>query len=224
MGSYSHITEDDFCPSNKGDKIIAIKTYIVDKIRKNQNIQRYCFYLTKQPTARKSVNYKGDVIYQRDLNIDLTQENTVNVGADPNDNTKTVTVPASIIPYAYNDKMISEEQVIIFIHNYQNDLKNLIGENIVAVDVLVPYVYDQIQPKYGQRLYKIVREIIEEFDDVDVEEEFVEDLGNLHFTVVGDSNGKGVEQRINKTNEILIYTLFITTSLINGRRNENGYL
>lgn len=224
MGSYSHITEDNFCPSNKGDKIIGIKTYVVDKIRKNQTVQRCCFYLTKQPLARKSQNYKNEIIYQRDLAIDLTQENTVNIGQDPNDNTKTVTVPASVIPYAYNEKMISEEQVVIFIHNNRNDLRNLIGETTIAVDILVPYMYDQIQPKYAQRLYKIITAIIEELDDTDVEEEYVEELGNLHFKVEGDTGGRGQEQRITKSNEILIYSLVVKTSLINGRRNENGYL
>lgn len=224
MGSFSHITEDDYCPSNKLDRIIGIKTYIVDKIKKNQAIQRYCFYLTKQPLAKKSVNYKGDMIYQRDLNIDLTVENTINIGQDPSDNTKTMTVPASVVPYAYNESMINEEQVFIFIHNNVNDLRSLVGETSIAVDIIVPYTYDQILPKYGQRLYKIGSVVADLLDDRDVEEEYVEDLGNLHFKVEGTNGGRAQEQRLAKNNNLLIYSLVVKTSLINARGSANGYL
>lgn len=201
--------------STKGKKIIPLKNYIVSKIDKNQNIKRLCFYLTKTPLLDRSIDNNNNLIYQRDIpsNVSLQKDNKIYVGKDINDKTKFIQAKKTLIPYAYNPDMPTETQVFIFVHNDINDFNSFYGDNIIGVEILVPYEYDILEPYSEQRLYKIVNEIIDMFDNVLIDKEYRDQLGDIELEIVGRSK----EQRLSKTDKIIVYPLSIRAKTANTR-------
>ena len=218
MGTYSHNADSI---STKGQYILPIKAYLTEKLRRNQTIMRSCCYLTKSPLASKSFNNDGVLYYQKDLDwqtVNITKKVNINIGKEGTKNI--ITIPPSIIPYTYNDDMVTDEQVFIFIHNNTNRFNNLIGDNIFSIDILVPYNYDMLDsPLYGQRLYLIVEAIMQEIDDTDVDRSIGIDLPDLHFEVKGNSE----ERKISKSNSVLIYSIDVTVKTINTRTGVDNY-
>lgn len=190
--------------ATKSKKIVPIKNYICQKIDNDQKIKRLCRYLTLTPLSKKGILYDNSdtLLTQPDLVDSLIKEST-----EGNSNGKI------LIPYSFNEGIITEQQVFIFVHNYSNDYNSRIGDNTFIIDILVPVNYDQIDPYSEQRLYLIVNRIIELFDDTRTDNEYVETLGLLDFKVGGRSN----EYRLSKTQNIVGYPIFITTKLCNMR-------
>ncbi|HBJ1650328.1 TPA: hypothetical protein LA460_000232 [Clostridium botulinum] len=206
--------------STKFQKIDNIISLLVSEMDNDQELKRLCTYLTYQPLANKSTDMSNNVIYQRDITTSMLEEQKICVSktTDKNDKAyKEITVPQILIPYCFQEDKILTEQVSLFVHNFRNDLDSQIGANDFMIDVLVPSKYQELKPYGVNRLHEILKRIAYLFDNVETDSESSETLGNITFNVVG----RPIEQRINKTNEITIYSVIVRTKLINAR--GNGY-
>ncbi|WP_252251348.1 hypothetical protein [Clostridium sp. VAP52] len=210
--------------STKFQKIDPIINLLVTEMNNDQELKRLCTYLTYQPLADKSTDMNGNVIYQRDITSSMLKEQKICVSktTDKNDKAyKEIIIPKIVIPYCFNstkDDDILTEQVSLFVHNFRNDLDSQIGANDFVIDVLVPSKYQELKPYGVNRLHEILKRIAYLFDNVETDSESSDTLGDITFNVVG----RPVEQRINKTNEITIYSVIVRTKLINARGNGYG--
>lgn len=209
--------------STKFQKIDPIINLLVTEMNNDQELKRLCTYLTYQPLASKSTDMSGNVVYQRDITTSMLDEQKICVSktTDKNDKTyKETIIPQILVPYCFQEDKILTEQVSLFVHNFRNDLDSQIGANDFVIDVLVPSKYQELKPYGVNRLHEILKRLAYLFDNVETDSESSETLGNITFNVVG----RPVEQRINKTNEITIYSVIVRTRLINARGNGHDTL
>ncbi|WP_252241670.1 hypothetical protein [Clostridium sp. ZBS18] len=206
--------------STKFQKIDSIINLLVTEMDNDPELKKICTYLTYQPLASKSTDMSGNVIYQRDITTSMLKEQKICV-SKTTDNTdasyKEIIVPQILVPYCFQEDKLLVEQVSLFIHNFRNDLDSQIGANDFVIDVLVPSKYQELKPYGVNRLHEILKRLAYLFDNVETDKESSEELGNIKFDIVG----RPIEQRINKTNEITIYSVIVRTKLINARCN--GY-
>lgn len=196
--------KNDNTVGTKSKKIVPIKNYIVKKIDDNQNIKRLCRYLTKNPLSKKSLDYNGTLVQQPILVDSLINTTLEGNGINKNQ---------VLIPYMFTDEIITDKQCYLFVHPYSNNYDNAFGENIFAVDVIVPYEYNEIDPYSDERLFLIVNEIVDLFDNMVVDDEYVQELGMIELNI----GGRSTLQRLSKTTSYLFYTVFISTRLCNMR-------
>ncbi|MBZ9693191.1 hypothetical protein [Clostridium sp. M14] len=207
--------------STKFQKIDDIISLLVSEMDNDPELKKLCTYLTYQPLASKSTDMDGNVIYQRDITTSMLDEQKICVSktTDKNDKEyKEITIPQILVPYCFQEDKILTEQVSLFVHNFRNDLDSQIGANDFVIDVLVPSKYQELKPYGVNRLHEILKRLAYLFDNVETDKESSEILGNIKFDVVG----RTIEQRINKTNEITIYSVIVRTKLINARGNGYG--
>ncbi|MBN1075961.1 hypothetical protein DVV91_16695 [Clostridium botulinum] len=205
--------------STKFQKIDDIINLLVTEMDNDQELKRLCTYLTYQPLSDKSTDMSGNVIYQRDIITSMLKEQKICVSKSidkMNMLYKEMKVPQILVPYCFQEDKILKEQVSLFVHNFRNDLDSQIGANDFVIDVLVPSKYQELKPYGVNRLHEILKRLSYLFDYVETDDESSETLGNITFNVVG----RPVEQRINKTNEITIYSVIVRTKLINARGND----
>lgn len=180
--------------------LMDLKNYIVKKIDNNQSIKRYCKYLTYEPLELTSINYSGVAVNQPDIKESLIED------------IKDLNKSANIIPYTLNNTdSILEKKVLIFIHNYKNDLRGKMGEITFMVDIACPKLFNKL-PFGEERIYKIAEQIIEELDDKYVEEPYIDSIGAYKFRV--DGIGK---EWIYEDNKAIVYSFPICVYCNNDR-------
>ena len=69
-----------------------------------------------------------------------------------------------LIPYAFNDELVTEEQLFIFVYPFSNGFNGTMSNNSFSVDIMCPLRYNEINPYGDERIYKILYEIINIFD------------------------------------------------------------
>ncbi|MBY6838838.1 hypothetical protein [Clostridium botulinum] len=199
--------------STKFQKIDSIINLLVTEMDNDQELKRLCTYLTDQPLKDKSVDMDKNIIIQKDILASMLKEQIVYTEK----NGKKV-IPQILIPYCYQEAKVNQECVTIFVYNDKNDLDNKIGINDFNIDVLVPAKYQELNPYGINRIHEILKRISYLFDNVQTDKESSEILGNITFNLAGI----GREGRINKTNEMTIYSVIVRTKLINARGNGYG--
>lgn len=196
-----------FMDTNKGADIIELKRYIVEKIDDNETIRRYCRWLTKTPLSNNGLDYTGNIIQQRDLGKEytITKEVKEELG---------LSHKKILIPYAFNEDLVTEEQLFIFIYPYSNSFNGTMSNNAFSVDIMCPLRYNEINPYGDERMYKILYEIINIFDGKSVEEDkWVKRVGNVKF----DIKGYNYPYRLTKTKNMMVYPLKINVKTSNVR-------
>lgn len=203
-------------------KIDEIITLMVNEINGDKELVRLMTFISKNPLADRSVDYNNVKVYQYDipekLNVPIIKYSI----SKPTETTKIYRTSEQILfPYSYNDKKVTGNYPIMFVHNYSYDCNNIIGSNIYCIDLLIPSQYEEIQTIEGSslvenRLHKIMGRIAYLFDKVNLDDESREYLGDIEFKIVG----KPTEEKINKTNDITITTIAIETKLVNCRSNN----
>ena len=206
---------------NKIDEII---TLMVNEINGDEELVRLMTFISKNPLADRSVDYNNVKVYQYDvpkkLNVPIIKysvvKNSTTLATDYR------TSEQILFPYSYNDKKVTGNYPIMFVHNYSYDCNNIIGSNVYCIDLLIPSQYEEIQTVEGSnlvenRLHKIMGRIAYLFDKVSLDDVSREYLGDIEFKIVG----KPTEEKINKTNDITITTVAIETKLINCRSDSN---
>ena len=203
-------------------KIDEIITLMVNEINGDKELVRLMTFISKNPLADRSVDYNNVKVYQYDipekLNVPIIKYSI----SKPTETTKIYRTSEQILfPYSYNDKKVTGNYPIMFVHNYSYDCNNIIGSNIYCIDLLIPSQYEEIQTIEGSslvenRLHKIMGRIAYLFDKVNLDDESREYLGDIEFKIVG----KPTEEKINKTNDITITTIPIEVRLINCRSNN----
>lgn len=197
--------KNDGTVGTKSKKIVPIKNYIVKKIDENQNIKRLCRYQTKNPLAKKSQDYNNTLVQQP-----LLQDSLIKPSLEGNSHEQI------LIPYMFEDNIVEKKQCYIFVHPFRNNYDGIVGENIFALDIIVPYEYNEIDPYSDERLFLIVNEIVDMFDGMIIDDEYVKELGLIEFKI----SGRSTLERLSKTTAYLYYPVFITTRLCNARYRE----
>ena len=198
-----------FKRTNKGQDIIGIKNYIVEKIEESQIIRRYCRWLTRTPLSSNGLTYNGETVKQTDLD---DKYKLIKKIVEP---LQGMTGQQILYPYPFNEDIVNEEQPFLFIYNYSNNFSGRsTGKNIFEVSVCMPLTYNEIYPYGDERLYRIVGEIINIFDGKTVEgEKHRKVLGDLQFEV----RGVNYPYRLTKTKNIIVYPLKIEVRTSNFR-------
>lgn len=198
-----------FRRSSKGEDIINIKNYIVEKIEENQTIRRYCRWLTKTPLSKNGLTYDGENVKQTDLSDKYKLINVVD------EKIQGMTSQQILYPYPFNEDIVNEEQPFIFVYPYSNGFgARTLGTNVYAVEICMPLTYNEIYPYGDERLYRVLGEIIDIFDGKYVEgKKWWEKLGDLYFEV----KGTNYPYRLTKTRNIIVYPLKIYTKTSNIR-------
>lgn len=114
---------------------------LAKKIYSNQNILRYLNYLTDDPLASKTVNRKGEIVQQPDVNLSF-------------DN-------CGINLEGYDRNIISEDRCYIFVYPSKAKLKAIAnaGKIIYIVDIITPYGFKILHGKNEYRDALIADEI-----------------------------------------------------------------
>jgi len=199
----------------KIDKILKL---LMDEINKDQEIKRYMTYLTTSPLSHRSVNYKGDIYFQRDLETSLISTQKIDVSKD-NDGSKIVTIPQVLFPYPYRSDKVNQEYCTLFISNYIYDCDSTISENIYKLDLIIPSYLLVLKPYGESRGHKIMERLAYLFDKVETDRESSVELGNLKFELVGDAK----EEKLVNNLEMTIFSMQLRTFIIGGRQDKNGY-
>lgn len=179
MSYYTQEYNNSIPFSNKIKIIESGKNYIVRTINQNQNIVRLCRYLTKTPLAKRGVDYKGKIIQQPDLECGLLEK------IKDNDYKEVQSRDRILIPYAFVDSLQPEEQIKIFVDNYNARFgdKYLTGKYLFDVIIAYTATYNILEPYGEERALKIIDEICKDIDEKYNDEESQQEIGELKFTV-----------------------------------------
>lgn len=121
---------------------LAIAKIICD----NQNIMRYMCYMTDDPLAERTVNRKGEIVEQPDLDIDYKS--------------------AHISIQSFNNKILDTSHLSMFIHPLKGALfaNRTIGDITYAIDIVCPEDFQVFDGKIEYRDYNIADEICRDID------------------------------------------------------------
>jgi hypothetical protein len=204
---YEDLNNGKHFRTQKGMDIIAVKNYLVEKICENENIRKYCRWVTKTPLGKNGLGYNGDIIVQHHLDdkYDLRKEVIAEKG---------LCYKQILYPYMFNEDIVDLDQMFMFVYPYSNNFNKSMGTNVYQVTICMPIEYNEISPYGDERIYRILHEIIDMFDGIIVtEEKWVERIGNVQFDIKSTS----YPERLTKTKTLLKYSLNITTKLSNVR-------
>lgn len=198
-------------------KIDLINNLLVSEINNDAMLKKFMLFLTKSPLENKSEDYNGNIIYQYDLPNKLTEKVTY-CTSKPTATTKTYrTSEQCLFPYPSESDKITGEYPMMFVYNYAYDMgrtySNPIATNIYKIDILIPLKYMPLYPYGESRLHKIMERLAYLFDKVSLDDESKLLMGDLDFRLVNRS----IEEKINKTNDIIVTSLYIETQLIGAR-------
>ena len=205
-------------------KIDKTLNLFAEAINGDKELVRYMAFLTKQPLENRSTDYGGNILYQYDVpsKIDcyITYK-TSKLGVTP------ITTRSSeqiLFLYPSEDSKITGDYPTMFIYNFDYNLgtkyADYIDTNRFKIDILIPLKYIEIFPYGYSRLHKIMERLAYLFDRVELDEVSKAELGDLKFQLVGNC----VEQKINKTNDIIVTSLFIETKLIGARTDGRNII
>ena len=200
-------------------KIDNLINLFIDEINDDEIIKRYLVFPTKQPLETKSVDYSDNIIYQYDIPKKINCPIKYCI-SKPTATTKEYRECDQVLfPYPSEDSKITGVYPMMFVYNYVYSLakyNNLIDTNLFKIDILLPLNYIEIFPYGESRLHKIMERLAYLFDRVELDEESQKILGDIKFRLVDNC----VEQKINKTNDIITTTLYIESKLIGTRTDD----
>ena len=126
-------------------KLTKIKNEIAKIIDENQDIKRYCTYLTNTPLLSMGMNADGKMQKQPNLTSSIIDKN--------------------IIPYRFMEDILANSEVIIFVYFDEAELsKQSLGSYIFFIDVFVPKPYDVLKEIGQERNVEIATTISDLLD------------------------------------------------------------
>lgn len=197
-----------------------LKNYIVQKIDENQTIKRLARYMTTTPTFNKGMTYDGRLINQPDLTDSLLKSV---------ENDQQATVKEEVLsPHAFTEDVLDERRLTIYVHsprsifnlNAANNRPNygtdeLLGKHLFYVEIVYPIEYNALEPFGNERSMMIACEVLDMLDNLVVEGDIREQVGDCIFKVEGEIT----DLRLSKSG-YMILTLPIW-STVAGIRHED---
>lgn len=186
MSYYTEQYNKELSISNKAQMVHYIKQYIIRKINDNQNIVKLCRYLTKSPLFEEGETYNGQLIKQEDLECGLLKKLSEEKRNDIYIEYPYVQSRDKIlIPYAFNNKLMTKDQLYIFVGNSFAHFSDYYetGEYIFEVVITYDSEYNMLEPLGEERVIKILEEICKDFDDIYVDNLGSKVLGDLKFNI-----------------------------------------
>ena len=174
--------------------------YIANRLDDNQNIKRYLYYNTINPLGDKGLGLDNNIISQPDITKSLLE--------------------TQIFDGMFNEYMEELHQSQIYIHTYKGQNIDDWGNIYIAVNILIPRLYEKLSNFGEKRSFAIASEIEDMFQDICVardnaEEFLIDKLGNVKFKVVQFDNG-----RLSKTNNIVTNTVVIKVGVSTTRLDK----
>ena len=174
--------------SQKLSRVSILKNHITKQIDDNQNIKRLCRYLTKTPLLSRGLTYDDKRVNQPDLVDSLLYPVETDTHAH--------TLGACLIPYAFSEMILSEQQITIYVHCPKTSFNNsrglgfgqdrVVGSHLFAIEIIFPQTYDRIDPYGEERHLLIASEILDMFDGTSISEELRPVVGDVKFQIAGD--------------------------------------
>lgn len=188
MSYYTEQYNKNIPISNKATMSMNIKKYLVDRINSNQDIVRYCRYLTKTPLLDMGLNYDDEVVEQPNLNCglleDLSEERDRN--GEYKEYKEVGTRGKILIPYAFDNKLMTKEQLFIFVSNGYAVFNDAYNTAEYTFDVVITYssTYNTLEPYGDERSLMIIDRICHMFDGMYPEKsEYAKDIGDVLLEV-----------------------------------------
>lgn len=138
-----------------------VENEIVKMIDNNQNVKRYCKYLSAMPLAKRAI-VNGVVINQPDITESLINKN--------------------IIPFLYDEKLLDVSKVLVFIATMSGDLKMLSSINSISCNIILPYDYESLENYGHKRSKKLAYEIIDTIDGKLIDNRYKLEVGRYTYT------------------------------------------
>lgn len=201
--------------SQKLSRIVPIKNYIVDKIDENQNIKRLCRYMTTTPLMSKGKTYDGYMIDQPDIEGSLKEK--------VEDQGKAFMREAIVYPYSFTEDIVDKDRLTIYVHcptttvSYTFEKKILdsntgyMGHHIFFIEIVYPLEYNKIEPYGEERAYSIAYEILDMLDDMYIDGEVRDYVGDCKFRIEGDILTKRLSTAEYGILTIPVYVPYVTT-------------
>ncbi|MBM7835737.1 hypothetical protein [Clostridium sardiniense] len=179
MSYYTQQYNESIPFSNKIKIVESGKRHIVRTINNNQSIVRLCRYLTKTPLLKKGVDYNNNMIKQSDLDCGLLT--ILKDGEYPMVQSR----DRILIPYAFDDSLQPEEQILIFVDSYNAKFNSKYTTGKYIFDIVIAYTptYNILEPYGEERALKIADQVCKDFDEKYNDEESQKEIGELKFTV-----------------------------------------
>ncbi|NGS95842.1 hypothetical protein G6Z25_02760 [Clostridium perfringens] len=220
MSYYAEQYNKDIPFSNKAIMSMNIKRYLVDRINNDQEIVRYCRYLTKTPLLEMGIDYKDKVVEQPDLDCGLLKPLSEHRDKDGNytEYTGVETRGKILIPYAFDSNLMVKEQLFIFVSNSYAAFSNVYNTGEYTFDIVITYspTYNVLDPYGDERSFMIIDKICEMFDDMYPENsQYSEEIGDVKFNV------RTIEERKAGTNGTMARVVKIVAKPITNRELVN---
>lgn len=121
---------------------ITIARYIYE----NQSILRYMYYLSNDPLSDKTINDKGEIVLQPDLDITFDE--------------------AHISLQSYDEKILSTKHCSMFIYPLHGTMykRKTLGDITYAIDIICPKDFQMLWDTTEYRDFCIADEIAEMID------------------------------------------------------------
>lgn len=177
-----------------------LSNYVAYRLDNNQHIKRYLSYCTINPLGEKGLTKDNKIINQPDI-----EESLIN---------------SQIFDGMFNEYMEELHQSQIYIHTYRGRVYNEWGDIYVAVNILVPMVFEKLANFGEKRSFAIGKEIEDMFQNISIDKDTAEDymvdkLGNLKFEVESFDNS-----RLSKTNNIVLLSVILKTGVSTRRLGD----
>ncbi|MDC4245515.1 hypothetical protein [Clostridium perfringens] len=220
MNYYTEQYNKNIPLSNKATMSMYIKKYLVDRINSDQDIVRYCRYLTKTPLLEMGINYKDEVIEQPNLDCGLIE--TLSENRDENGEYKEYkgveTRGRILIPYAFDNSLMVKEQLFIFVSNSYAAFSGVYNTGEYTFDIVITYspTYNILDPYGEERSLMIVDRICKMFDSMYPEKsEVVENIGDVQLNI------RAIEERKVGTNGTMARIVKVVAKPITDRSMIN---
>ena len=178
-----------------------LSNYVAYRLDNNQNIKRYLTYYTINPLGDKGLTKDNKIINQPDVEDSL--------------------IDSQIYDGMFNEYMEELHKCQIYIHTYKGKVDSEWATIYIAVNILVPKVFEKLANFGEKRSFAIASEIEDMFQDICIAKDTAEDyminkLGNLKFEVTQFENS-----RLSKTNNIVVNTMILRTGVSTRRVGDN---
>lgn len=179
--------------SMKLKNLTKIKNCIAEIIDSNQDIKRYCTYMTNTPLLSMGMSLDGNMQRQPDISISLIDKN--------------------IVPYRFMENILTESNVIVFVYFDEAELssKNTFGDYRFSIDVFVPKKYDTLKELGQERNIEIVTTIADLLDG----EKLPKNLGLGDVQIV-----YGRQTRLTNKSDYTVFSLDLNIKSSNFRVNR----
>lgn len=204
--------------SQKLRRITPIKNYIIDAIDSSQNIHRLCRYMTYTPLMPKGMTYDGKIIEQPDVEGSL--KGSVDAKGDA------FISDTIIYPYAFTEDVVDKDRLTIYVHSpktiinnqavsgrRRDDVDDYTGRHLFYVEIVYPLEYNNIEPYGEERAFMVAQEIADIIDELSIEGEYREIIGDCPLRVEGEILNKRLSVTGYGILVVPIWTTFITTRL-----------